>query len=82
LTSTEPSDEPIRSSGPLTPEINACGVADVEAETSRSILPVLATRSSLIDSAVDEMFGPLRKRAVRPSQDAAGWAGGRLAADR
>jgi hypothetical protein len=63
-------------------EINAYVVADVEAETGRSILPVLATRSSLIDSAIDEMFGPLRNSAVRRSHDAAGWASGWMAADR
>jgi hypothetical protein len=63
-------------------EINAYVVADVEAETGRSILPVLAARSSLIDSAIDEMFGPLRNSAVRRSHDAAGWASGRMAADR
>jgi len=63
-------------------EINAYVVADVEAETGRSILPVLAARSSLIDSAVDEMFGPLRNSGVRRSLDAAGWASGRMAADR
>jgi hypothetical protein len=43
---------------------------------------VLAARSSLIDSAIDEMFGPLRNSAVRRRHDAAGWASGRMAADR
>ena len=63
-------------------EINAYVVADVEAETGRSILPVLAARSSLIDSVVAEMFGRLRSRGVRRNLDAAGWASGRMAADR
>jgi hypothetical protein len=56
--------------------------AGVTADASRddSILPVLAARSSLVDAAVDEMFGPLRSTAVR-GYDGAGWASGQLAAD-
>ena len=56
--------------------------ADVEAETHRSILPVLAARSSAVDAAVDEMFGALRPSAVRGGYDPAGWASGHDAADR
>ncbi len=50
------------------------------ADTDGGLLPVLAARSSLVDAAVDEMFGPLRATEVR-SYDAAGWASGQLAAD-
>lgn len=63
-------------------EINAYVVADKEAETGGSILPVLAARSSVVDSEVAEMFGRLRSTAVRRGHDPAGWASGRMAADR
>jgi hypothetical protein len=63
-------------------EINDYVVAAAEAETGSSILPVLAARSSLVDSEVAEMFGRLRSSAVRRGHDPAGWASGRMAADR
>lgn len=63
-------------------EINRYVVADAEAETGRSILPVLAARSSLVDATVGEMFGRLGTNAVRGGLDAAGWASGHMAADR
>lgn len=63
-------------------QINAHVVADAEAETSRSIMPVLAARSSVIDAAVDELFGERVASAVRGGYDAAGWASGHMAADR
>lgn len=63
-------------------EINTYVVAGAEAETGRSILPVLAARSSLVDATVGEMFGRLGTSAVRGGLDAAGWASGRMAADR
>jgi hypothetical protein len=63
-------------------QINAYVVADAEAETGGSILPVLAARSSMVDSEVAEMFGPLRSSAVRRGHDPVGWASGRMAADR
>ena len=47
-------------------EINAHVVADAEAETGRSILPVLAARSSIVDATVSEIFpnlGTMRSRA-------------------
>jgi hypothetical protein len=62
--------------------INAEIVADVEATTGREIVPVLAARQAAIDAAVSEMFGPLQRSTSRRSLDGAGWAGGRLAADR
>ena len=61
-------------------EINAGVVAG--ADTDRSILPVLAARSSAVDAVVDEMFGELRSSVVRRGYDAAGYASGQLAADR
>jgi hypothetical protein len=63
-------------------EINDYVVADAEAQTGRSILPVLAARSSLVDDAVGEMFGSLARSKIRRGLDAAGWASGRMAADR
>lgn len=63
-------------------EINAHVITETEAETSRSILPVLAARSADIDSTIDEMFGSLRESMVTGGHDAAGWASGKLAADR
>jgi hypothetical protein len=63
-------------------EINAEVISAAEVETSRSILPVLASRSAAVDSSVDEMFGSLRESAVTGGHDAAGWASGTRAADR
>jgi hypothetical protein len=63
-------------------EINRGVIADAEAETGRSILPVLAARSARVDNAVDEIFGPLGRRRRRRAVDAAGWASGVIAADR
>jgi hypothetical protein len=63
-------------------EINAYVVAGAESETGTSILPVLAARSSVVDAAVDEMFGKLRRRPDRRRLDMAGWQSGRSAADR
>jgi hypothetical protein len=63
-------------------EINAHVVADAEAETGRSILPVLAARSSLIDETMSEMFGRVTTSARRRDIDAEGWESGRRAADR
>jgi hypothetical protein len=63
-------------------EINAHVVADAEAETGRSILPVLAARSSIVDAAVREIFPKLGTMRSRAGVDPAGWASGRTAADR
>lgn len=59
-------------------EINT--VVTAAADTDGSIVPVLAARSSVVDAAVDEMFGQLRETPVR-GYDSAGWASGNLAAD-
>jgi Protein of unknown function (DUF2786) len=63
-------------------EINRSVVADAEAETGRSILPVLAARSARVDTTISEMFGPLGRPPRRRDVDAAGWASGVVAADR
>ena len=63
-------------------EINAHVVADAEAETGRSILPVLAARSSIVDATVGQIFPNLSSMRSRAGVDPAGWASGRMAADR
>ena len=63
-------------------EINARVMADAEAEIGRSILPVLAKRSSVVDDSVGELFGRLTSSPRRRDIDPAGWASGRSAADR
>jgi hypothetical protein len=63
-------------------EINAGVIKRAEVESSRSILPVLAARSSVVDATVAEMFGPLSRSRGRRGYDADGWASGRGAADR
>jgi hypothetical protein len=63
-------------------EINTHVVAEAEAESGRSILPVLAARASRVDATVAESFGPLTATAVRGGHDPAGWASGHMAADR
>ena len=63
-------------------EINADVIERTEVESNRSILPVLAARSSVVDAAVDEMYGDLTSSRARRGFDAAGWASGSDAADR
>lgn len=63
-------------------EINEWVVADAEAETGRDIMPVLAERSSVVEETVGAMFGRLGRSKIRRGFDAAGWASGRMAADR
>ena len=63
-------------------EINAHVVAEAEAETGRSILPVLAARSSAVDARVTEIFPKLGTMRSRAGLDPEGWASGRMAADR
>jgi hypothetical protein len=62
-------------------EINAAVVSAREAEVGRSLLPVLAGRSSAVDDALEGTFGSLASHQVRVGRDAAGWARGRQAAD-
>lgn len=47
-----------------------------------SVLPVLASRRSMVDDAVDARFGELSPGTVRGGHDWQGWSEGRLAADR
>ncbi len=63
-------------------EINRYVVADAEATTGGSILPVLAARSAQVDAMVGELFGRLGRSRPRRGFDAAGWASGVMAADR
>lgn len=62
--------------------INAEVYASVEAEHGRDFLPALRSRQDEVDDAVTERFGELSDGRVRGGYDTAGWAGGRLAADR
>ena len=55
------------------------------AETSTrgpALLPALVARESAVEESVTELFGKLEGVAVRMGTDAAGWARGRIAADR
>jgi uncharacterized protein DUF2786 len=63
-------------------EINSEVLSEAEHERGRSVLPVLADRSAAVEDYVSERFGHLVEGSVRGGMDAAGWAGGRLAADR
>ncbi len=63
-------------------EINEAVFAEVEAEQGGSFLPVLRSRTEAVDDFVSERFGELISSRVRGGYDAAGWASGRLAADR
>ena len=62
-------------------EINEAIECAVEAETSGSLLPVLASRDSAVEDEVATLFGELVFSAVRGGSDPAGWARGTLAAD-
>ncbi|KAA0232140.1 MAG: DUF2786 domain-containing protein [Actinobacteria bacterium] len=62
-------------------EINEAVFAEVESEHGSSFLPVLRSRSATIDDYMQEKFGELASSRVRGGYDAAGWAGGRVAAD-
>jgi uncharacterized protein DUF2786 len=47
-----------------------------------ALLPVLVARESVVEDCVTKLFGTLDSVAVRTGTDAAGWARGRIAADR
>ena len=47
-----------------------------------ALLPALVARESAVEESVNELFGTLEGVAVRTGTDAAGWARGRIAADR
>ena len=55
--------------------------AEVEAEKGGAFLPVLRSRDAAVDDHLAERFGELTTGRVRGGYDAAGWAGGRTAAD-
>ena len=58
-------------------EINQAVERAVEAETSGSLLPVLASRDSAVEDEVAALFGRLVMTQVRGGSDAAGWPAGR-----
>jgi hypothetical protein len=62
-------------------EINEAVYTDVEAEQGPSFLPVLRSRSAAVDDFTTARFGEVVGAPVRGGYDAAGWAGGRVAAD-
>ncbi len=62
-------------------EINDEVFATVEAEQGGAFLPALRSRLDEVDDAVTDRFGELASGRVRGGYDAAGWSGGRLAAD-
>jgi hypothetical protein len=62
-------------------EINDAVFAQVEAEQGSSFLPVLRSREGEVDDFMAERFGEMTHSRVRGGYDAAGWAGGRIAAD-
>ncbi len=62
-------------------EINDEVYATVEADQGGAFLPALRSRLDKVDAAVTERFGELISSRVRGGYDAAGWSGGRLAAD-
>lgn len=62
-------------------EINEAVYNDVEAEQGPSFLPVLRSRSAAVDDFMTARFGEVEGLPVRGGYDAAGWAGGTVAAD-
>jgi hypothetical protein len=63
-------------------EINTHVAAQAEQDLGPSLVPVLAARGLAVDTAVHEQFGRLAESRPRGGRDLAGWASGRLAADR
>jgi Protein of unknown function (DUF2786) len=63
-------------------EVNAAVIAEADTASSRSVLPMLAHRSQVVDEAFDRLFGNLVSQRVRSGWNAAGWSSGRRAADR
>ena len=60
---------------------NEAVFAAVEAEQGGAFLPVLRSRLAAVDDFMSERFGETVSSPVRGGYDAAGWAGGRVAAD-
>ncbi len=63
-------------------EINDQVRSDVEADTERSLLPVLARRNSLVDDTLSELFPDVSTYRIGGSYDLQGHTDGRSAADR
>jgi hypothetical protein len=62
-------------------EVNGFVESAAVAERDGSLLPVLAARDSIVDDAVEEMFGSLESNVVLGGTDVAGWVRGKMAAD-
>ncbi len=63
-------------------EINDAVLASAEAEHGGRFLPVLESQSDSLDAFMAERFRDTVTSRVRGGYDAAGWTGGRFAADR
>jgi hypothetical protein len=63
-------------------EANESVLATVEAEQGAGFLPVLRSRQVAVDDLMAERFAGTTSSPVRGGYDAAGWASGRVAADR
>ena len=57
-------------------------IKEAESAHGAAFLPVLRSQADTIDDFVDERYGKLRSVSSRARADPAGWAGGRVAADR
>jgi hypothetical protein len=62
-------------------EINDAVLAGAAAEHGDRFLPVLGSRSDALDAYMAERYGRTVSSPVRGGYDAAGWVGGRLAAE-
>lgn len=63
-------------------EINQAVFTEAEEEHGSGFLPVLRSRSAAVEDFMTERFGDLVESRVRGGYDSAGWASGRIAADR
>jgi hypothetical protein len=62
-------------------EINEAVYASVESDRGSDFLPVLRSIETVVEDAMSERFSGAVTSRVRGGYDAAGWAGGELAAD-
>ena len=62
-------------------EINDAVYAEVESAQGSAFLPVLRSRSAMVDDFITDRFGELATSSVRSGYDSAGWASGTVAAD-
>ncbi len=63
-------------------EINDAVFAAAENEHGGSFLPVLRSQAEAVDEFIEQRFGKLRMSRMRGGDDPAGWASGRVAADK